>query len=140
MGRGVLKGCPHHASSPQSCQAGLRSGMVMGVHNRTIEDRRSGKRLCFRGLEGTMKTRPIALAAMLAVMTSLSACGGSADRVYTLYRNSPLDSTMRIHMATFDASDGDKYNSENCQLTSDLFRAQPGVTARYWCEQGPYKP
>lgn len=46
---------------------------------------------------------------------------------------------MRIHVASFDARDGEKYNSENCQIGKDLFQAQPGVKARYWCEKGRYR-
>lgn len=71
-------------------------------------------------------------------LASLAGCGGS-DGVYTLYRSSPIDANMRIHVATFDASDGHDYNNENCRLASDLFRTQPGVTVRYWCEKGRYK-
>ncbi len=58
---------------------------------------------------------------------------------YTLYRNSPIDAAMRIHVATFDAADGDGYNQENCLLAADLFKAQPGVTSRFWCEKGLFK-
>jgi hypothetical protein len=46
---------------------------------------------------------------------------------------------MRIHVATFDAADGDKYNRENCNLARDLFAQQPGVTVKYWCETGRFR-
>lgn len=50
---------------------------------------------------------------------------------------------MRIHVATFDVTEedggGPTYNSENCQIAAELFQAQPGVTARYWCEPGHYR-
>lgn len=60
--------------------------------------------------------------------------------VVTLYRSSALDSTMRLHVATFDAVDqGPGYNSENCQLAAQLFQDQPGVTVRFWCEPGRYR-
>jgi len=58
---------------------------------------------------------------------------------YTLYRNSVLDSSMRIHVSTFDATDGDKYNQENCEIAASLFRQQPAVTVRYWCEKGRFR-
>jgi len=51
----------------------------------------------------------------LALLTScvlISACGCGSDR-YTLYRNSVLDSQVRYHVASFDASDGANYNNEN---------------------------
>lgn len=78
------------------------------------------------------------LSACLAVAAvSLSACwpGGGA---YTLYRSSPLDPLMRVHLATFDSADGSAYNQENCILAASLFAAQPGVTVRFWCEQGRF--
>lgn len=68
----------------------------------------------------------------------LSGCGDSD--VYTLYRSSPIDAGMRIHVATFDeASSGDSYNGENCRIASELFSKHPGVTVRYWCEKGRYR-
>ncbi|MBF9029774.1 hypothetical protein HKCCE3408_05140 [Rhodobacterales bacterium HKCCE3408] len=64
----------------------------------------------------------------------------SAERdVSTLYRNSVLDQTMRVHVATFDADDGERYNAENCQIAAHLFQNQPGVTVRYWCEPGRFR-
>lgn len=58
----------------------------------------------------------------------------------TLYRNSVLDSTMRIHVATFDAAEvRQAYNFENCQIAAQLFREQPGVNVLYWCEPGHYR-
>lgn len=59
---------------------------------------------------------------------------------YTLYRSSPADAGMRIHIATFDAKDGDAYNRENCNFASKLYQGQPGVTVRFWCEKGRYQP
>lgn len=71
------------------------------------------------------------------ILVSLSAC--KADEVYTLYRSSPTDPNMRIHVATFNASEGNDYNSENCYVAKNLFANQPRVTVRYWCEKGSYK-
>jgi hypothetical protein len=79
------------------------------------------------------------LSACVAVLLALSISGCSDNEPYTLYRSSPLDATMRIHMATFDAADGDNYNAENCRISSELFAKQPGVTVRYWCEKGRFQ-
>jgi hypothetical protein len=64
----------------------------------------------------------------------------TADRTaYTLYRNSVTDSAMRIHVATFDASEADSYNNENCQQAQTLFQQQLDVKVKFWCEKGPYR-
>lgn len=63
----------------------------------------------------------------------------SKDKVYTLYRDSALDKSMRIHVATFDADASQAYNKENCEIARDLFEGQPGVTVTYWCEKGYYR-
>lgn len=68
----------------------------------------------------------------------LVACSDDSSQ-YTLYRNSVLDEHMRLHIASFDSSDGEAYNSENCQIAAGLFVAQPGVTVRYWCEKGRFR-
>jgi hypothetical protein len=76
------------------------------------------------------------------LVVGLCGCGVSAvsdDQVFTLYRSSPIDANMRIHVASFDASDGEKYNRENCELATQLYKAQPGVTVRYFCEKGRYR-
>ena len=58
------------------------------------------------------------------------------DVVFTLYRNSAIDASMRMHIATFDADQGASYNQENCSTAQKLFQAQSGVTVRFWCEKG----
>ncbi len=60
---------------------------------------------------------------------------------YTLYRNSarPNGATARLHVATFDADDGEDYNRGNCEVARGLFQQQPGVTVRFWCERGRYR-
>lgn len=63
----------------------------------------------------------------------------SSDSPYTLYRNSVTDENMRLHIATFDTSQGHDYNMGNCQLTAELFQRQEGVKTRFWCEKGTYK-
>jgi hypothetical protein len=74
--------------------------------------------------------------ALLLVLPLLAAC---SDSEYTLYRNSITDANMRIHVASFNTSDGDAYNNENCNLAAKLFQSQPGVETRFWCEKGSYK-
>jgi hypothetical protein len=61
------------------------------------------------------------------------------DGSYTLYRNSVSFADMRIHVASFDAEDGEQYNKENCNVARELFAKQPGVTVKYWCERGRFK-
>lgn len=68
---------------------------------------------------------------------SLQGCTGSDP--YTLYRGSPVMDAARVHVATFDASDGAAYNMENCQLAAKLFQQQPGVAVNFWCEKGTFK-
>lgn len=72
----------------------------------------------------------------------LVACGlvSVADSdVFTLYRNSVVDVNMRIHVASFDSSDGEAYNRENCDLARTLFQAQPSVQTKFWCEKGRFR-
>ena len=82
--------------------------------------------------------------AVLAVLFALipSACQRSGG-VHTLYRDSATgredDKTMRVHVATFDSTNGEAYNLENCQVAQGLFQKQPGVRVRFWCEKGAYR-
>lgn len=70
---------------------------------------------------------------------AMPACAQEDSAVYTLYRNSVVDVTMRIHVATFDSADGQEYNAENCFGAADLFERQDGVQVKFWCEQGRYR-
>lgn len=73
------------------------------------------------------------------LLLTLSSCSPYDDSgIYTLYRGSILGD-LRIHMATFDADEGESYNSYNCQLTADLIMAIPGVEVKYWCEKGRFR-
>ncbi len=56
------------------------------------------------------------------------------DSSFLLYRNSLIDSSLKIHIASFDTNEGAEYNAENCWLAADLFQNQPGVSTRFWCE------
>ena len=70
----------------------------------------------------------------------LAACSSpSNDEIFTLYRNSLVDSNMRIHVATFDSKDGESYNKVNCDQAQSLFQNQPEVKAKFWCEKGQFK-
>ena len=77
-------------------------------------------------------------AALLLAPWLLTSCE-PGDYAFTLYRSSLVRDGTRIHIATFDASDGRDYNQTNCQIAADLFQAQPGVTVRYWCELGRFE-
>jgi hypothetical protein len=70
--------------------------------------------------------------------TALLGCNDAV--VYTLYRDSLAVENARLHVATFDSTDGEKYNSENCLAARDLFQQQPGVRTKFWCEKGKFRP
>ena len=76
---------------------------------------------------------------MALASLALPAAAQSDDEVYTLYRNSVLDMTIRLHVASFDSTDGKDYNAENCFVAADLFQRQDGVRTRFWCEPGRYR-
>jgi hypothetical protein len=75
-----------------------------------------------------------------ALVLVISGCSPTMDSyTHTLYRSSMTDEGMRIHVATFDSTDGDIYNQENCSQAQKLFQGQPGVKTRFWCEKGLFK-
>ena len=74
---------------------------------------------------------------LFLTFVTLSAC--DAGSTYALYRNSVADERMRLHVATFDASDGEPYNKANCEQAKELFQAQPAVKTKFWCEKGRYR-
>lgn len=79
-------------------------------------------------------------AVTLACLTLLAAgaCKGGGT-IYTLYRNSPVDTEVRIHVATFEADQPESYNRQNCQIAREHFQSGAGsVVVRYWCEKGRY--
>jgi hypothetical protein len=79
-------------------------------------------------------SRVIALTWLLAVI----GCSRT-DRIYTLYRSSVVNDSLRIHVATFDAAENEIYNRDNCEEARTLFQSQPGVKTRFWCEKGTYQ-
>jgi len=78
--------------------------------------------------------------AVLAAAIGLAGCDLLATTTsYTLYRSSLLDSNLRVHVATFDVSESEGYNRENCELAAKLFAGQPSVQTKFWCEKGRYR-
>jgi hypothetical protein len=80
---------------------------------------------------------PCAVAAAMAL--SNTAAAAPVGDTYTLYRNSALDAKMRLHIATFDSTDGASYNRENCDQARELFQGQAGVKTKFWCEPGRFQ-
>ena len=60
------------------------------------------------------------------------------DMVSTLYRTSLIIENARMHVATFNADAGGKYNWDNCLTSAELFQSQPDVKTLFWCEKGEY--
>jgi hypothetical protein len=94
--------------------------------------------------------RLIALTVFLALAGCNQAGGFGGGATVTLYRNSPVDYSMRIHWGTFDAQDGVNYNLSNCQMAARLLNANVTALAKkegrrhdsvvgFWCEVGRYK-
>ena len=90
----------------------------------------------------------IAMATVSATACSWEGSGRTND--FTLYRNSALDRSVRVHWATFDANESDRnYNRNNCEMAARLLNANVDASARaeeadrdpsvgFWCEPGPY--
>ena len=47
----------------------------------------------------------------------------SRETIYTLYRSSAVNDSVRIHVASFDTSDGETYNRDNCEVATLLSAA-----------------
>jgi hypothetical protein len=94
--------------------------------------------------------------AAISIMSALALAGcGYSVKPYTLYRNSgasvSLERPVRIHVATFDASESDPaFNRDNCAMSSRLYNANivaltplspsnPVQRVGFWCEAGPYR-
>ena len=80
-----------------------------------------------------------ALLAGLALAGAACEPRASDEHVYTLYRTSAASDSLRVHVATFDAAEGEIYNRDNCEHARHLYQQQPGVTTRFWCEKGAYR-
>ncbi len=90
-------------------------------------------------LMGTLSPSHLVAVAIAAALASCGGSGVSENELFVLYRNSVFDENMRIHVATFDALDGEAYNRGNCEQAQVLFQAQPGVKTKFWCEKGRFK-
>lgn len=88
-------------------------------------------------------TRQVTFFIALTLFTFICGCesiSSPADSsVFVLYRNSVANKDMRIHVATFDSTDGESYNKGNCEQANELFQAQPGVKTKFWCEKGRFR-
>src|ERR1700737_1957159 len=89
---------------------------------------------CRDRAEGETMNRAFALLLLSVCLACLTGCQDDGQ-TYTLYRNSPMDASMRVHVASFDSKDGADYNNENCQAAAGLYASQAKVTARFWCEK-----
>ena len=81
-----------------------------------------------------------ALAVTLTLLFSMPAASQAEGDIYTIYRTSPTDASMRLKIATFDSKESETYNRENCLLAASLFATQPGVKAPFFCEKGRFRP
>lgn len=86
-----------------------------------------------------MAQTSLILVSTALIFAACGASGASESASFVLYRNSVTDENMRIHVGTFDASDGEAYNRGNCEQAQSLFQAQPGVKTKFWCEKGRFK-
>jgi len=88
--------------------------------------------------------KTITLIGILSCGISCSEITASETEVQTLYRNSSLDPSMRIHVATFDTSEGGKsnpdYNRAACSETAKLYRDNDIAKKDWWCEKGRFRP
>lgn len=93
---------------------------------------------------------------LLALVIVSAGCSQVEERrsasaeTFTLYRNSPIDRSLRVHWATFDVEDSDRsYNRNNCEMAARLLNANVGESARvadvepydgvgFWCESGEF--
>ena len=93
--------------------------------------------------ETVMRTNKSLILAACVPIAALAATDlrPPGDIVYTLYRQSVVDirASMRTHVATFDADQGELYNRMNCEGARELFQNQKGVELKYWCEKGYFR-
>jgi hypothetical protein len=80
------------------------------------------------------------------VVGVLTGCDDVGNNEATLYRNSGLDLSLRIHWASFDAEESDPmYNLRNCLMAAKLLNynlqtQNENLNSRgFWCEPGSYR-
>jgi len=86
----------------------------------------------------------------LVMAAFVGGCDASSDKgTATLYRNSPLESAVRVHIASFDADESGDFNLGNCGMASRILNAnidasaaaegkKPYENVGFWCEPGPF--
>ncbi|MGQ3286140.1 MULTISPECIES: hypothetical protein [Alphaproteobacteria] len=88
----------------------------------------------------------------VAVMAiTLAGCSGDKGETAaaTLYRNSPLDPSMRVHFASFNAPDKAPFNIDNCEMVARIMNANVDASSAkegksrnqsvgFWCERGDF--
>ena len=85
----------------------------------------------------------------LAGSLLLYGCNSDSGGTYTLYRNSPLNTSMRLHWASFDTNEKADVNGDNCNMAARLLNANVAALAKaagkepfhgigFWCEPGKY--
>jgi hypothetical protein len=82
---------------------------------------------------------------IVALATAAGLVGCTATRPWTasfaFYHNSVTDENMRIHVATFDATDGgEAYNRSNCDQAQALFRRNPMSKPNSGAKRGGSQP
>jgi hypothetical protein len=92
----------------------------------------------------------LALAIAVLCVTGCSSGRSGGAENFTLYRNSIVDRSLRVHWATFNAAESDRnYNRNNCEMAARLLNANVEASARqegkgrdpsvgFWCEPGGY--
>jgi hypothetical protein len=97
-----------------------------------------------------MKARSVLIVATAIYVAACSSESVERAERFTLYRNSFLDNSMRVHWGTFDANEKDRnYNRNNCEMAARLLNANLDASARaegkdrdpllgFWCEPGSY--
>lgn len=81
----------------------------------------------------------------------LAGCSSAKDEAATatLYRNSILDPSMRVHFASFNAPDKAPFNIDNCEMVARIMNANVDASsakegkprnqsAGFWCESGDF--
>lgn len=88
----------------------------------------------------------------MVLLLALAGCARAASPEFTLYRNSNIEPSMRVHFASFDAADkgagpdAGNFNGENCRMAAELLNANVaalnggGHPVRFWCEKGSFRP
>lgn len=85
---------------------------------------------------------------VVAIAAGLALCGCTASpngAESTLYRNSSLNRSIRVHFATFDAGSRPEPNRQNCEMAARLLNANINrlndgrpTGIGFWCEAGLY--